>query len=261
MTHFRDDALAGRHIVISGGCGAIGLAIVEKLTAHGARVTVNDILARTDAFERLGTIKVDPERVRYFEGDLTDPEVTQRLIVSAKTVFGPVHVALCHAGKSLSSKLLNLEAAQWDDVMAVNVKAAFLLAKSAARSMIKDKTRGHLIFTSSWIANVSWPEVGGYNASKAAMNQLMRSFARELSPHHIRANAVAPGIVDAGMAKKQWDTEPDFRSRTEKAIPLGKMQTLESVSNAFLFLCSDAAEYMTGSVLTVDGGCSLYPLD
>jgi NAD(P)-dependent dehydrogenase (short-subunit alcohol dehydrogenase family) len=108
---------------------------------------------------------------------------------------------------------------------------------------------------------VSWPEVGGYNASKAAMNQLMRSFARELSPHHIRANAVAPGIVDAGMAKKQWDTEPDFRSRTEKAIPLGKMQTLESVSNAFLFLCSDAAEYMTGSVLTVDGGCSLYPLD
>ena len=93
------------------------------------------------------------------------------------------------------------------------------------------------------------------------MKQLMRSFARELADKGIRANAVAPGIVSVGMAKRQWDTDPSYRARAQKAIPLGYMQPLESVANAFLFLCSPAADYMTGAVLLVDGGCSLYPMD
>jgi len=75
------------------------------------------------------------------------------------------------------------------------------------------------------------------------------------------ANIVAPGIVGVGMAKRQWDTTPSYRSRAEKAIPLGYMQPPESVANAFLFRCSSMADYMTGSVLLVDGGCSLYPMD
>lgn len=157
--------------------------------------------------------------------------------------------------------LVELEEAEWDRVMAVNVRSAFLLAKAASRGMIQDKIRGQLIFTSSWVANVPWPEIGVYNASKAAMNQLMRSFARELAPWKIRANAIAPGIVAAGMAKKQWDSDLDYRRRAEKAIPLGRMQPVDSVADTFLFLCSPAADYMTGSVLTVDGGCSLYPMD
>jgi NAD(P)-dependent dehydrogenase (short-subunit alcohol dehydrogenase family) len=145
--------------------------------------------------------------------------------------------------------------------MAVNVKTAFLLGKNAARAMLDDGISGHLIFTTSWVAETPWPEIGPYNASKAAMNQLMRSFARELADKGIRANAIAPGIVSVGMAKHQWDTDPVYQARASKAIPLGEMQPLESVSDAFLFLCSRAASYMTGSVLTVDGGCSLYPMD
>ena len=93
------------------------------------------------------------------------------------------------------------------------------------------------------------------------MNQLMRSFARELADKNIRANAIAPGIVSVGMAKRQWDTDPVYQARARKAIPLGFMQPLESVANGFLFLCSEAADYMTGSVLLIDGGCSLYPMD
>ena len=106
-----------------------------------------------------------------------------------------------------------------------------------------------------------WPEITPYTASKAAMKALMRGFARELASYRIRANAVAPGIVAVGMARRQWDTEPSYRARAEKAIPLGYMQPPESVAHAFVFLCSPMADYMTGSVLLVDGGCSLYPMD
>ena len=127
--------------------------------------------------------------------------------------------------------------------------------------MIEDEVAGHLVFTTSWVSHTPWPDIGPYNASKAGMNQLMRSFARELAAKGIRANAIAPGIVAAGMAKRQWDTDPGYRARAQKAIPLGMMQPLESVVNAFLFLCSGAASYMTGSVLVADGGCSLYPMD
>jgi NAD(P)-dependent dehydrogenase (short-subunit alcohol dehydrogenase family) len=85
--------------------------------------------------------------------------------------------------------------------------------------------------------------------------------ARELAPRGIRVNAIAPGIVGVGMAKRQWDSDPDYRRRAEKAIPLGNLQTAESVANAVVFLASDACEYMTGATLLVDGGCSLYPMD
>lgn len=89
----------------------------------------------------------------------------------------------------------------------------------------------------------------------------MRGMARELATARIRVNAVAPGIVNVGLAKHQWDTEPDYRKRAEKVIPLGQLQSAVSVADALLFLCSEASDYMTGATLLVDGGCSLYPMD
>jgi NAD(P)-dependent dehydrogenase (short-subunit alcohol dehydrogenase family) len=182
-------------------------------------------------------------------------------MTAARSRFGPIHTALCHIGMVIVKPLLEFTSEEWEETMAVNVRTAFLLAQAAARAMLEDRVAGHLIFTTSWVADVPWPEIGPYNASKAAMKQLMRSFARELADQGIRANAVAPGIVSVGLAKRQWDTDPSYRARAQKAIPLGQMQPLESVADAFLFLCSPAADYMTGAVLLVDGGCSLYPMD
>ena len=258
---FRNDALAGRHIVISGGCGAIGLGIVKKLMAHGAHLTVNDILSDQQATDRLRQNDIDTSKINYVKADLTDPDETDMLVNTARERFGPIHVALCHIGMVIPKPLLKYKAKEWDETMAVNVRTAFLLGSAASRSMLEDSIKGHLIFTTSWVADVPWPEIGPYNASKAAMKQLMRSFARELAAQGIRANAVAPGIVSVGLAKQQWDTDPTYRARAQKAIPLGVMQPLDSVADAFLFLCSTAADYMTGTVLLVDGGCSLYPMD
>jgi NAD(P)-dependent dehydrogenase (short-subunit alcohol dehydrogenase family) len=258
---FRDDALAGRHIVISGGCGAIGVGVVRKLTEHGANVTVNDILEPAAAEARLREAGVREEKTAYVRADLTQAAEVEALVAAARARFGPIHTALCHVGMVVVRPLLELSEREWDETMAVNVRTAFLLGQAAARAMLEDGVTGHLIFTTSWVADVPWPEIGAYNASKAAMKQLMRSFARELADKGIRANALAPGIVSVGMAKRQWDADSSYRSRAQKAIPLGFMQPPESVADVFLFLCSPAADYMTGSVLLVDGGCSLYPMD
>jgi len=93
------------------------------------------------------------------------------------------------------------------------------------------------------------------------VKQMMRGLARELGGKHVNVNAIAPGIVGVGMAKKQWDDEPAYRNRAEKAVPIGYLQSPESVADAFIFLASDASRYMTGATLLVDGGCSLYPMD
>ena len=200
-------------------------------------------------------------KINYVKADLTLADETNTLVKVARERFGSIHVALCHIGMVIPKPLLTYQAEEWDETMAVNVRTAFLLGKAAACSMLEDGVKGQLIFTTSWVADVPWPEIGPYNASKAAMKQLMRSFARELADKGIRANAVAPGIVSVGLAKQQWDTDATYRARAQKAIPLGTMQPLDSVANAFLFLCSPAADYMTGAVLLVDGGCSLYPMD
>lgn len=258
---FTADALQGQHIVISGGVGALGVGIVKKLTDHGAIMTVNDILDDDTALAHLYDAGVDTGKIRYIKADLTQKSEVARFINGALAGFGNIHTALCHAGIVTTVKLTEVDVEEWDTVMAVNLRAAMLLAQAAVNHMLAVGTKGHVIFTTSWVSETPWPEIAPYHTSKAGMNQLMRGFARELAAEGIRANAIAPGIVGAGMAKRQWDTIPEYRARAQKAIPLGYLQPVESVADAFLFLCSPAASYMTGSVLFVDGGCSLYPMD
>lgn len=258
---FREDALADSHIIISGGAGALGCGIVGKLTRHGASMTVNDILDEGEALARLEAAGAVMSSVHYCRADVTQEDAVNAFVAQAHAQFGPLQAALCHTGVVAPGFLLDYALEDWQRTMQANVTSAFLLGRAAARSMLADDVAGQLIFTTSWVAQTPWPEIGAYNASKAAMSQLMRSFARELAPQGIRANAVAPGIVNAGMARRQWDTDPAYQARARRAIPLGMLQPVDSVADAFLFLCSDAASYMTGEVLTVDGGCSLYPLD
>jgi NAD(P)-dependent dehydrogenase (short-subunit alcohol dehydrogenase family) len=261
MSCFAKDMLSEMHVAISGGAGVLGLAIVKGLTEHGARVSINDVVENARAEDAFAKAQIPAERVQYIRGDLSKTEDAKRFVRGARDKFGAIHTALCHAGVVVPGPLLEVTEEGWDKTLDSNLKSAFLLGSEAAKSMLEDGVKGHLIFTTSWVSETPWPGIAPYIASKAGMHQLMRSFARELAEEGIRANAVAPGIVRAGMALRQWETEPDYRARAQKAIPLGKLQPVESVVDAFLFLCSEAASYMTGSVLVVDGGCSLYPMD
>lgn len=261
MSVYKNNMLDGQHIVISGGVGDIGLGVVKGLTDHGARVTINDIVPFDEAERRLSATGIVPDSVAYFRGDLTRANEVDRFIATAHRQFGPIHTAICNAAVAITAQLIEFSVADWEKTMDVNVKAAFLLAQAAAKTMIADGTAGHLVFTSSWVADFAWPSVAPYNISKAALNHLMRCFARQLAGKRIRANALSPGVVGVGMAQRQWQTEPEFRDLSERAIPLGHLQELQSVVDGFLFLCSPAASYMTGTLLLIDGGCSLYPLE
>lgn len=250
--------LEGRHVLISGGCGALGRAIVAEFLAHGARITVNDILEDEQAARLLPEHRL----LTYVKSSTASRREAVELISQATTVAGdPPDTVCCHAGIVNSHPVDEFAEEAFDSMMETNMRSAFLLAQAAAETWKAAATGGHIIFTSSWVANTPWPGIAPYSASKAALNAFTRSFARELAPYGIRSNAIAPGIVGAGMAQRQWDTEPDYRARASRAIPLGQLQTVESVAHSFLFLASDMAAYMTGSVLTVDGGASLYPMD
>ncbi len=250
--------LSNKRILITGGCGALGVYIIKTLTEHCAFVLVNDVLAEDKAEALLDAHGIDRAQVSYHYADITKPEEVKELFASFNK---PPDIVCCHAGISKAIAIQDYPIDDFDAVMNLNVRAAFLVAQEASRQWLKRKQAGHLIFTSSWVQDVPWPEITPYNASKASLKMLMRGFARELAPKGIRANAIAPGIVAAGMAKKQLDEELEYKKRALRAVPIGYMQPPESVAHAFLFLCSDMASYMTGAVLQVDGGASLYPMD
>lgn len=240
--------LSGRLILISGGAGALGTAIVDTLRRFGARVVVNDVTG------------VDGED--FLVADVADESAVESLFDRCVQRYGRMPDAVCcHAGMVAAHPIQEFPLDAFDAHMRLNVRGNFVLARAAASRWIAAGVPGHLVFTTSWVQDVPWPEIGPYNATKAAVKSLTRSFARELAPHQIRANAIAPGIVAAGMAQHQWDTQPDYRRRAAKAIPLGHLQPPQSVADAFLFLLSPLAAYMTGSTLLVDGGASLYPMD
>jgi len=261
MGTFSKDCLRGRHILITGGLGAIGRVVVERLLEVSATVAVNDIVKDEEAAEVIREAGWPQDRCLYFKSDVTDQDEARALVEKAVAAMGRLDAAICHAGMAQSCPILDYSVGDWDKLLDLNLKGAFLVAQAAARAMVAVGTAGKIIFTSSWVQDVPWPGITPYNVSKSGMKMLMRGMARELAAKGIRVNSVAPGIVGVGLAKRQWDTEPDYRRRAEKAIPLGGLQTPESVADAMVFLCSDASDYMTGSTLLVDGGCSLYPMD
>ncbi len=261
MPVFSKDCLEGKGVLITGGLGAIGRVVASRLLEVSASVVVNDVLPEEQAAQQMREAGWDKTRCHYLRADITQPAEAARLVSDARARLGRLDAALCHAGMTVSCPILEYSAEGWDEILNLNLKGAFLVAQAAAKTMIADGRKGKIVFTSSWVQDVPWPDITPYNVSKSGMKMLMRGMARELAVKGIRVNSVAPGIVAVGLAKRQWDTDPDYRRRAEKAIPLGHMQPPETVADAVVFLCSAASDYMTGSTLLVDGGCSLYPMD
>ncbi len=248
-----DIDLSNELVVISGGEGALGRAVCDRLAELRAKVVSVDVAARTELSETAQVLR--------YQADASDAAAVETMLEAVADCCGRLPtIVCCHAGIVESHPVLDYPLVAFDELFRVNLRGVFVLAQAVARRWKAAGTGGHLIFTSSWVQDYPWPGIAPYSASKAAVYSLMRSFAKELAPLGIRANAVLPGIAAVGMARRQWDDDPAYRQRAQQVVALGALQDPRSVADAFAFLCSPLASYMTGSALRVDGGCSLGPL-
>jgi len=227
-----------------------------ELARRGAHVTMIDRLSETAAAARIEAVAAVGS-CDYRSADVTDRSAVDAVLANVT----PLDVAISNAGIVESAPFLEVTSAQWQAHLDVNLSGCFNVGQAAARLMVARGQPGLILFTGSWVGEIPWPEISAYCVTKAGVRMLARSMARELASHRIRVNVVAPGIVFAGMARRQYETDPSYRRRASVVVPLGELGTPEQVAQATAFLCSPEASYMTGSVLLVDGGASLFQFE
>lgn len=250
------EGIEGLHVAISGGAGDIGAAMAADLTRNGATVTLLDRKSEEEAREWIDRASVHGP-VAFRQVDATDRVAVDQALASLE----PLDVAIANQAIGWGIPFLDLTLEQWQAHIDINLTGCFNIGQSAARLMVNRGQGGRILFTGSWVQAVPWPEISAYSATKAGIHMLAKSMARELAHHGIRVNVIAPGIVYAGLAKHQMETEPQYARRVRNIIPLGALQTPEQIAQATTFLCSTASSAMTGAVLLVDGGASLFQFD
>lgn len=242
--------LKGKVAVVTGGTRGIGYAIVKKYLENGAKVVLFG--SRKETVDKALASLKDENADWEVEGaypDLSDAKKVEEAIEAVKEKFGRLDILVNNAGISDSTKVDNYESGQFEKVLNLNVNSIFYAVQPAVKIM-KEQGGGCIINTSSMVSISGQPGGVAYPASKFAVNGLTLSLARELGPSNIRVNAVAPGITRTDMvaALPKEMIEP-----MTAAIPLRRVGEPEDVANAFLFLASDMASYVTGEVLSVDG--------
>ena len=240
--------LTGKTAIVTGGTRGIGLAIVKKYLENGANVAVAG--SRQETVEKaLAQLQAYEGRVMGIWPDLCDPAAVAQAFASVKEKFGSVDILANNAGVSSRTSLYDYTLEEFSKIMDVNVKAVFVCSQAAARIM-KEQGGGVILNTSSMVAEYGQPSGCGYPASKFAVNGLTRSLARELAKDHIRVNAVAPGVTRTDMVAA---LPQELVDRISAGIPLGRVGEPVDIANAYLYLASDMASYVTGVTLRVDG--------
>ncbi len=253
--------LSGKTALITGGAGDLGNEMALHLAQAGAQVALWDMKGMALAAARIKRVAGVGRRTLYQQVDVRDRAAVEAAFAELVAELGPVDIVCVNAGIVESAPFLEIAQESWFRHLDVNLTGAFNVAQAAARRMVAEGIQGRIIFTSSWVADIPWPEITPYTVSKAGLNMLMKQMARELAGYGIRVNAVAPGIVKAGLAGKQLREEPQYAARVSKAIPLGEPGTPVEIAQAVVYLAGPQTGYMTGTVLLLDGGCSLFQFD
>ena len=240
--------LKGKTAIVTGGTRGIGLAIVKKYLENGANVAL--------AGSRKESVDKALQQLSGYEGrvigiwpDLCDPEAVAKAFAEVKERFGKVDILANNAGISSRTSLYEYTVDEFSKIMDINVKAVFVCSQAAARIM-KEQGGGVIINTSSMVGEYGQPSGCGYPTSKFAVNGLTRSLARELAKDQIRVNAVSPGVTRTDMVAA---LPQELVDRISAGIPLGRVGEPVDIANAYLYLASDSASYVTGVILRVDG--------
>lgn len=244
---------AGKSVVVTGAAGVFGRWIAAAFAREGASVCLSD--QRADRLEAVADeIGLPHERRLLHATQLAEESSIQDLAEAVKSAWGAPDVVVNNAGIYPHQGLLDLPAAEWDRIFDVNLRAPFLVTRELARLMIAEGRRGSVITISSGAARQMRNGSVPYCTSKTAVERLTKGFALELAPYGIRVNVVEPGFAPGSAVSPLSD---EYVERMKARIPLGRTSGPGDTPEAILFLCSDKASFITGTVLSVDGGNSI----
>jgi len=238
--------------IVTGGGKGIGKAIALDLAKAGAAVVVNSA-TEASCSATAAEINAAGGRAIAVAGDVGTAEVAEKLVAAATETYGGLHILVNNAGITRDGLLMRMKEEDWDEVLRVNLKSAFLLSKAATRPMMKARW-GRIINITSIVGVMGNAGQANYCAAKAGMIGFTKSLARELASRNICVNAVAPGFIQTAMTDVLSE---DLKKKLLGEIPLGRLGDVADISGPVLFLCSDAAAYMTGSVIEVAGGMGM----
>ena len=252
--------LAGRVAVVTGAAGGIGAAVARAMAAEGASVVVADVQPGEAVVEALRTTGADAVFVRC---DVSDAEQVAAMVASAVERFGAVDVLVNNAGISGGTSLLHeLDVAVWTRTLAVNLTGPFLCSRAAMPYLLASG-RGRIVNIASTYGLIGAPLAAAYCASKGGLVNLTRQLAVDYSGQGVRVNAICPGYIDTDMggqrASLDFDAAAAANARREAAAarqPIGRQAHASEVAAVAVFLACDESSFMTGSIVTVDGGCT-----
>ena len=241
--------LQGKVALVSGGAGGIGSAIVRRFAQEGAQVLIVDI-------DEAGGHRLEQSvpGARYAQGDLTRPGVAADMVKTAVECFGRLDILVNNAGITHAAHFLELTEADFDRVMALNLRAYFTLGQAAARQMVAQGGGGAIVNMSSVNALLIIPDQIAYAVSKGGVNQLTRGMAVSLVEHGIRVNGIGPGTIATDLARKAVLGSEAARRKIMSRTPMKRLGEPEEIASVALFLASDDSSYITGQIIYPDGG-------
>jgi NAD(P)-dependent dehydrogenase (short-subunit alcohol dehydrogenase family) len=240
--------LGGKVVLITGASQGIGAACAQRFAREGARVVLADVQ------DAAGQVLALALKGHYVHCDVGSKAQVDALIAKTLELHGRVDVLVNNAGIFKAAPFLDVSEADFDAVIQVNLKGSFLMAQAAARAMVQNKTQGNIINMSSVNGVLAIPSIASYNMSKGGINQLTRVAALALADHGIRVNAVAPGTIATELAQKAVLTDEVAKAKIMSRTPMRRLGSPSEVADVVAWLASDAASYITGEIITVDGG-------
>jgi 3-oxoacyl-[acyl-carrier protein] reductase len=244
--------LTGQAAIVTGAAKGLGRAIAVTLAHCGAKVACIDI--NTDSLaETVNTIRNAGGIAEPMACDVTDGNRVSEVVEEVVKLWGGLQILVNNAGITRDNMVMRMKDDQWDAVININLKGTFLFTRAAAKPMMKGR-QGRIINIASVSGLMGNPGQANYSASKAGVIGLTRTVARELAGRNITVNAVAPGFIATDMTAALGE---DILQEVRKQIPLARLGDPQDVADAVLFLASSAAAFITGHVLTVDGGLTI----
>ena len=242
--------LEGHVALVSGASRGIGRAIAVRLSDDGARVAVNYNSSVSEAQQVVAEITAKGGEAIALRGDVSNADQVKILVQHILNKWERIDILINNAGIRKDRLLLRMTPEEWDTIINVNLRSAYLCIKEVLPHMVRQK-RGRIINMSSVVGLSGNPGQANYSASKAGLIGLTKTVAREVATRNITANALAPGYIITNMVDELSDT---LKSRVLSNIPMGRFGSPDDVSGLAAFLCSDEASYITGQVIKIDGG-------